>query len=99
VKSYLLTEDAERDIDTIKIHLLGQGGPPMVQHVLGEIESSLELLGGMPGLGHSRSDLTSDPVKFWRVFSYFVIYDPAPRPIHITPILHSRRDLEALLSS
>jgi len=38
VKSYLLTEDAERDIGTIKSHLLGQGGPPLVQHVLGEIE-------------------------------------------------------------
>jgi len=53
----------------------------------------------MPGLGHSRIDLTNDPVKFWRVFSYFVIYDPAPRPIHIIRILHGRRDLEALLNS
>jgi len=96
VKSYQLTTDAEQDIDIIKIHLLGQGGPPLVRHVLGKIQASFELLGNMPGVGHSRKDLTEEPVKFWQVFSYFVIYDPAPRPIHITRVLHTRRDLEAL---
>jgi plasmid stabilization system protein ParE len=96
VKSFQLTTDAEQDIDIIKIHLLGQGGPPLVQHVLDKIQASLELLGSMPGIGHSRTDLTPAPVKFWQVFSYFVIYDPAPRPIHITRILHNKRDLEAL---
>ena len=96
MKSYQLTQEAEQDIDTIKIHLLGQGGPPLVRHVLGKIQASLELLGSMPGIGHSRTDLTSEPVKFWQVFSYFVIYDPAPRPIHIIRLLHTHRDLAAL---
>ena len=41
--------------------------------------------------GNSRKDLTDEPVKFLQVFSYFVIYDPAPRPIHITRVLHTRR--------
>lgn len=97
MKSYQLTTDAEQDIDMIKIHLLGKGGPPLVRHVMRKLQASFELIGSMPGIGHSRKDLTDEPVKFWQVFSYFVIYDPAPRPIHITRVLHSRRDLETLL--
>jgi len=97
VKSYLLTEDAEQDLDIVKAYLLGQGGPPLVQHVMDKIEAALAFLGGRPGAGHSREDLTRDPVKFWQVFSYFIIYDPAPRPIHITRILHTSRNLKTLL--
>jgi antitoxin ParD1/3/4/toxin ParE1/3/4 len=96
VKTWRLTTEAGQDIDVIKIHLLGQGGPPLVRHVLGRIRASFDLLGNMPGIGHSRSDLTEEKVKFWQVFSYFDIYDPVPRPIHMLRVLHSRRDLEAL---
>ena len=28
------------------------------------------------GIGHTREDLTSRPVKFWSVYSYLVVYDP-----------------------
>ncbi len=99
MKPYLLTPEAEQDIDAIKVYLLGEGGPPLVRHVLGKVAASFQFLGEMPGAGHNRMDLTSDPVKFWRVFSYFVIYDPAPRPIHIIRVLHTSRDLAILLSS
>ncbi len=97
MKTYLLTEDAEQDLDIIKVYLLGEDGSPLVQHVMDKIEAALAFLGAMPGAGHSREDLTCDPVKFWQVFSYFIIYDPVPRPIHITRIVHARRDLQALL--
>jgi antitoxin ParD1/3/4/toxin ParE1/3/4 len=35
-------------------------------------------------------------VKFWPVFSYLVVYDPAPRPIDIVRIVHTGRDLKTL---
>jgi plasmid stabilization system protein ParE len=97
VKDYLLTVDAERDIDSIKIHLLEQGGPALVRHVLRQLETSFQFLGSMPGVGHGRTDLTDASVKFWRVFLYLVIYDPAPSPIHIVRVLHASRDLQAML--
>lgn len=66
-------------------------------HVLEKIEAALHLLAARPGAGHSRTDLTSEPVKFWQVFSYFIIYDPVPRPIHITRVLHTSRDIASIL--
>jgi antitoxin ParD1/3/4/toxin ParE1/3/4 len=56
-------------------------------------------LAGMPGAGHVRPDLTGDPVKFWQVFSYLIVYDPVPRPIHIVRVLHASRDIAAILRS
>ena len=59
----------------------------------------MEFLSGRPDAGHSRRDLTSEPVKFWQVFSYLIIYDPIARPIHILRILHTSRDIETILLS
>jgi antitoxin ParD1/3/4/toxin ParE1/3/4 len=44
-----------------------------------------------------RSDLTPLPVKFWPVFSYLIVYDPAARPLAIVRVLHGRQDVAAIL--
>jgi hypothetical protein len=41
-----------------------------------------------PGIGHTRQDLTDQPVKFWSVYSYLVVYDPESRPLTIVAVLH-----------
>ncbi len=97
MKSYTLTEEAEQDIDAIKTYLIGKGGPPLVIHVLDKIETTLEFLGNRPGLGHDRTDLTNEPVKFWQVFSYLIVYDPLPHPIHVIRIAHASRNIRRLL--
>jgi hypothetical protein len=45
----------------------------------------------MPEMGHTREDLTERPVKFWSVFSYLVVYDPASRPLTVLAVLHGAR--------
>jgi toxin ParE1/3/4 len=35
-------------------------------------------------------------VKFWSVFSYLIVYDPAMRPIGIVRVVHASQDLEAM---
>ena len=96
---YLLTVDAERDIDLIKDYLLLQGGTGLARHVLGHIQRGMELIGDNPGIGHVRDDLTDQPVRFWAVFSYLIIYDPVPRPVQVVRVLHGARDLANLLGS
>jgi len=32
-------------------------------------------------------------VKFWPVFSYLIVYDPAMRPLGVARILHGYQDL------
>jgi plasmid stabilization system protein ParE len=62
------------------------------------IERCFALLADRPGIGHARSDLTDAAVKFWSVYSYLVVYDPAAQPIEIVRVVHARRDVRKLLS-
>ncbi|HEY3898611.1 MAG TPA: type II toxin-antitoxin system RelE/ParE family toxin [Chthoniobacter sp.] len=50
-----------------------------------------------PGMGHYRSDLSSEPLRFWRVREYLVIYRSETRPLEIVRVLHSKRDVQTLL--
>ncbi len=43
-----------------------------------------------------RDDLTDEPVKFWSVFSYLIVYDPATQPLGIARVLHGSQDLETM---
>jgi plasmid stabilization system protein ParE len=64
VRRYLLTSDAEHDLETITAYLLRQGGKPLAHHVLREIREALRFLGANPEAGHRREDLTDAPLKF-----------------------------------
>jgi plasmid stabilization system protein ParE len=97
VRRYLLTSDAEHDLDEIKAYLVRQGGARLARYVLREIREALRFLGGNPEAGHRREDLTDAPVKFWTVFSNMVVYDPAKRPIEILNVIHSSRDIPSIL--
>ena len=61
------------------------------------LEEAFDLLAERPGIGHSRKDLTDRPVKFWSVYSYLVVYDPATRPTTIVAVLHGAQDIKGLL--
>jgi plasmid stabilization system protein ParE len=63
-----------------------------------EIEAAITLLAEKPGLGHLRRDLTSKPVRFWRVHSYLIVYDPNSKPLQVARILSGYRDIAALLA-
>jgi hypothetical protein len=42
-------------------------------------------------------DLTHEDVKFFPVYSYWIVYRPTTRRLQIASILHRRRDLAQLL--
>jgi antitoxin ParD1/3/4/toxin ParE1/3/4 len=96
VKRYRLSPEAQGDIEDIRKYLVKEGGAALARYVLGEIRQALRFLAETPGAGHARDDLTDEPVKFWSVFSYLIIYDPATQPLGIARILHASRDLETM---
>jgi antitoxin ParD1/3/4/toxin ParE1/3/4 len=96
VKRYRLSPEAESDLNDIKEYLVKRGGAILARHVLGEIRHALQFLATTPGVGHSREDLTDEPVKFWPVFSYLIVYDPAMKPLGIARVLHASQDLAAM---
>ncbi|HVC62235.1 MAG TPA: type II toxin-antitoxin system RelE/ParE family toxin [Acetobacteraceae bacterium] len=67
------------------------------RRVLGEITSAFQFLAANPGIGHLRTDLTGEKLKFWRVFSYLIIYDHLTSPIGIARVLRASRDVAMIL--
>ncbi len=48
-------------------------------------------------MGHLREDLAEEPLRFWPVYSYLIIYRPDSRPLEIVRVLHGARDVRNLL--
>lgn len=92
-KGYILSPEAQRDIQAIRAYYLDEAGAKVARYVLREIALGFRIPASTPGVGHIRDDLTDEPVKFWPVFSYLIVYDPATRPIGIARVLHASRDL------
>lgn len=61
-------------------------------HVIEEIHTALRSLASAPGQGRHRFDLTSRPLRFWRVRNYLIAYMPDERPLVVVAILHGRRN-------
>jgi len=97
VPGYVFSHETKEDIRDIRRHLVTQGGKRLAGYVLREFTAAFRLLASQPGAGHGRQDLTALPVKFWPVFSYLIVYDPAVTPLGIVRVLDGRRDVEAIL--
>src|SRR5262245_51588403 len=95
-RRYVLSRPAEKDLDQITAYLAQEGGTAVARRVLREIRGALRFLGLHPEVGHFREDLTQEPLRFWAVYSYLIIYDPAKRPIEVARIIHGARDVSAL---
>ena len=50
-----------------------------------------------PGIGHRREDLTDKPVRFYPVYSFLIIYDPASYPLAIVRVLRGAQDIVTIL--
>jgi plasmid stabilization system protein ParE len=53
-----------------------------------------------PMRGHSRSDLTSRPLRFWtltRYPNYAVVYRPETAPLQVVAVLHGKRNIRRIL--
>lgn len=96
MKRYILSPEAQEDLRHIRTHYLGIADARIARYVLGEIANAFRLLATHPGVGHVRPDLTGEPVKFWAVFSYLIVYNPATQPIGIARVVHGSRDIESL---
>ncbi len=96
---YRLSPEAQGDLADIKQYLNGEGGARLARYVLGEIRAGIQCVAANPGAGHIRDDLTDEPVKFWPVFSYLIVYDPTLKPVGVARILHGSQDLEAMFKT
>ena len=88
----------EARIDLLEIwEYIAHDNIDAADRVVAEIESAVLMLAQNPTVGHARRDLTSKPVRFWSVYSYLVIYDPASQLLEIVRILSGYQDIAAIL--
>ena len=95
---YQLTPSAQRDVDRIT-DLIAEDNVEAALRVHDALEEAFRHLAEMPAMGHTREDLTERPVKFWSVYSYLIVYDPASSPLIVIAVLHGARDVGNLLKS
>ena len=93
---FVFTEDAEMQLLEILDYLADESESAAIR-VRDAIYDAVGKLAERPGIGHTREDLTSRPLKFWSVYSYLIVYDPASRPLTIVAVFHGARDVQRLL--
>jgi plasmid stabilization system protein ParE len=59
------SQEAEEDLGDIRAYYLARASARTTRYVMREITKAMGFLARTPGAGHSREDLTDDPVKFW----------------------------------
>ncbi len=96
-RRYVLAPEAALDLVQIWRYIRLNASPPMADRVESVIREKIVYLGGRPGGGHWRKDLTDEPVKFFPIYSYLIVYRPETKPLQVVAILHGRRDVEELL--
>ncbi len=93
---FVLTTIAAQDIREIYTYIAAER-PRAASKVRQRIFVALKRIAEHPGIGHTREDLTDKPVHFWPIGRYWVIYDPATRPVRIIRVLDGARDVAGLL--
>jgi plasmid stabilization system protein ParE len=73
------------------------GNIDIADSIRNEFFSAFADLVRYPGMGHFRGDLVANPLRFWRVRDYLIIYRSEKKPLEIVRVLHGKRDVQALL--
>ncbi len=96
MSSFKLSPEAFQDIEGIW-DFIAEDNVDAADRVREEIFTACERLAEVPGMGHLRQDLADEPLRFWPVYSYLIIYRPEATPLEIVRVLHGARDVKHLL--
>jgi plasmid stabilization system protein ParE len=85
VTRYILSEDADRDLDGIWDYI-AEDSIDAADKWIGKLFDAFEVIGATPGIGHKREDLTAYPVLFWPVGAYVIIYRVTSGAVEIVAV-------------
>jgi plasmid stabilization system protein ParE len=86
---------AAQDITEIWEYIAADN-PLAAGRVREDIHKAIRGLVTFPERGHTRTDLTSRPLRFIRVRQYLIAYAPDKKPLLIIAVVHDRRDPDVL---
>ncbi len=89
---------AKWDVIGILEYLQENAGPKAALQFDQNLRTAFGSLHTHPNLGHRRRDLTTRDFLFYRVHPYLVVYEPVSNGVLVHAVLHSARDIEAVLN-
>ncbi len=96
MSEFVLSPVANRDLDEIWEYI-AEDSIAAADRWLAKLEKAINMLAEMPGIGHTRTDLTDKPVLFYPVGRYLIIYRANRQPIEVVRVLSAYRDVSRLL--
>jgi plasmid stabilization system protein ParE len=98
MSDFLIAPIERFDLDEIwTCHAVELQNPDAADCIRDEIFQAFRKLAKTPGMGHFRSDLAAEPLRFWHVRSHLIIYRGEKHPVEIVRVLHGARDVQAIL--
>jgi len=91
MSGYILHPDAYTDLDDIW-EFIAEDSLDAADRVREELYQAILALVPFPRQGHRRTDLTSRPLRFWRVRDYLIAYAPDEKPLLVVAVMHGSRN-------
>ena len=99
MSAYSLTPLAKADIFEIWSYIADRS-EDAADRVELAIYEACAFVAEAPMRGHSRTDLTALPLRFWtlnRYPNYSIVYRPETTPLEIVAVLHGKRNIRRIL--
>jgi len=96
-RNHKLSLAAEVDYAEI-INYIAQNNPTAAKQVKAHFAEAFHKLAEHPHIGQLLNNITEKPVRFWNVYSYYIIYNPQSLPLMVLRIISNYRDVETLFN-
>lgn len=90
MSGFELHPEAYVDIDELW-EFVAEDSIDAADRVRDKIYDAIHSLARFPHQGHRRTDLTSRPLRFGRVYDYLIAYAPDERPLWVVAVMHGHR--------
>ncbi|HTS77723.1 MAG TPA: type II toxin-antitoxin system RelE/ParE family toxin [Bryobacteraceae bacterium] len=87
---YAFHPEARTDLDDVW-EAIAYESVDAADRVIRKILTSINRLASFPHQGHRRTDLTTRPLRFIRVYDYLIAYAPDQKPLWVVAVFHGRR--------
>jgi len=91
----ILARRASNDLDDIWTYVAAEAGARVASDLIDEILAAMDRLAEMPGMGHTRPDVSS-PHRVWSVFRFLIIYRFDSQALYVARVVHGQRDLRRI---
>src|SRR2546423_748539 len=92
----LISKRADRDIDRIW-EFIARDSVDAANRVDDEIREAIKTLATLPGMGHTRADVSDPRYRFWPVYSYVIAYRVEGNTVRVVRVIHGGRNIRQVL--